>query len=60
MAKLKLNPREVMTIFALLICLFAVLALRTACSRGVANLFRAMEPPVAPDGGQPPSSPAAP
>jgi len=58
-AKFKLNPREVMTIFALLLCLFAVLAFRTTCAQGVGNLFRAMEPPVTVDGGSAPVSPDA-
>jgi hypothetical protein len=48
-----------MTIFSLLICLFAVLAMRTMCAQGVANLFKAMEPPVLPDGGAHDAAPPA-
>ena len=46
-----LPAREIMSILTLVVALIAVLALRRGCSQGVANLFRAMEPPAG-DAGQ--------
>jgi hypothetical protein len=48
-----MNPREIIMIVTLTVCLFAVLALRTSCAQGVANLFLAMEPPGVADAGPP-------
>jgi hypothetical protein len=36
-------PGEIITIFALCIGLFAVLALRDSCAQGVENLFKAFD-----------------
>lgn len=55
--RFRLPQRELMAIFALLIMLFAVLALRKSCAGGVANLFKALEPI---DAGPPQPAPPAP
>ena len=41
----KLPGGQLMAIFTLLVTLFAVLALRQGCADGVANFFRAFDPP---------------
>jgi hypothetical protein len=45
-------PQQVITLFALLIGLFAVLSLRESCSRGAGNLLQQFE--YRPDGGTAP------
>ena len=42
-------PQQVISLFALIIGLVAVLALRDSCARGAGNLLKAFEPP--PDAG---------
>jgi hypothetical protein len=42
----KINSREVIAIFTLLIALVAVLGLRQGCAQGVSNLFKAFETPL--------------
>lgn len=55
--RFRINPNRVIPIVALLISLFAVLALRKGCANGVAVLFKSLSPP--PDAAQitPPVSP---
>jgi hypothetical protein len=51
-------PAEIISIFALCICLFAVIALKDSCATGVENMFKAFE--VIDAGPAQPSAPAVP
>jgi hypothetical protein len=51
-------PAQIIAIFALVITLVAIVALKDSCANGVGNLFRAFD--VAPDGGARPPGDAGP
>lgn len=43
--RIRISQRELMTLFMMIVALFAVLAMQRSCATGVGNLFRAFEPP---------------
>ncbi|HEY7956255.1 MAG TPA: hypothetical protein VII38_13225 [Polyangia bacterium] len=48
-----IEPRQILTIVLLLVCLVAVLVLKSRCGAAAGNLFRAVDSPGAADGGAP-------
>lgn len=49
--RFRVSPQQILPIFALLITLFAVIALRKGCADGVATMFKSLSPP--PDAANP-------